>query len=86
MTNQLKEAKTKFQTDEATLLQDQKRQTATLNDLEDLVDDLVDDIIGAIRKEHTNFDNNWLPTFEIMLDNPAQFVKFVGINTLVCQD
>ena len=46
------------------MLADQQRQKATLTDLEDLVDDLVDEIIGAIRKEHTNFDNNWLPMYE----------------------
>ena len=50
------------------------------------MDDLVDDIINAVRKEHTNFDNNWLPLYEFILDNPAQFVKYVGINTVVCQD
>ena len=43
---------------------DHKRQHATLSDLEDLVDDLVDEIIGSVRKEHTNFDNNWLPHYE----------------------
>ena len=68
------------------MLADQKRQHATLRDLEDLVDDLVDDIIGTVRKEHTGFDNNWLPTFEFVLDAPANFVKYVGINTVVCQD
>lgn len=51
-----------------------------------MVDDLVDDIIGAIRKEHTNFDNGWLPTYEIYLEHSTQFVKYVGVNTLVCQD
>ena len=51
-----------------------------------MVDDLVDDIIGAIRKEHTNFDNNWLPLYEFVLDHPSQFVKYVGINTILCQD
>ena len=57
-----------------------------MHDLEDLVDDLVDDIISAVRKEHTNFDNNWLPLYEFILDAPSQFVKFVGINTILCQD
>lgn len=65
---------------------DHKRQHATLSDLEDLVDDLVDEIIGSVRKEHTNFDNNWLPHYEFQLDAPSQFVKFVGFNTLICQD
>ena len=55
-----------------------------MTDLEDLVDDLVDDIINSIRKEQTNFDNNWLPLYEFVLDAPSQFVKFVGKNTLVC--
>lgn len=55
-----------------------------MRDLEDLVDDLVDDIIGAVRKENTNFDNNWLPSYEFVLDAPANFVKYVGINTVVC--
>ena len=64
MTNELKDAKIKYQRDELNLLNEQKRQKATLTDLEDLVDDLVDDIIGSIRKEHTNFDNNWLATYE----------------------
>jgi len=57
-----------------------------MHDLEDLVDDLVDDIISSVRKEHTNFDNNWLPLYEFMLDSPSQFVKYVGINTILCQD
>ena len=82
----MKEAKTKFQADESALIADQKRQHATLRDLEDLVDDLVDDIINEVRKEHTNFDNNWLPLHEQVLDSPSQFVKFVGINTVLCQD
>ena len=86
MQAQLTETRTKYQQDEAGLLADQKRQHATLRDLEDLVDDLVDDIIGTVRKEHTGFDNNWLPTFEFVLDAPANFVKYVGINTVVCQD
>jgi len=55
-----------------------------MRDLEDLVDDLVDDIISSVRKEHTNFDNNWLPLHEFILETPAQFVKFVGINTIMC--
>ena len=42
-----------------------------MHDLEDLVDDLVDDIISSVRKEHTNFDNNWLPLYEFMLDSPS---------------
>lgn len=50
------------------------------------MDDLVDEIINSVRKEHTNFDNNWLPHTEFNLDAPAQFVKYVGINTLICQD
>ena len=54
--------------------------------MEDLVDDLVDDIINAVRKEHTNFDNEWLPLYEFVLESPAQFVKYVGINTIICQD
>lgn len=57
-----------------------------MNDLEDLVDDLVDEVISSIRKEQTNFDNNWLPIYEYPLDAPSQFVKFVGINTILCQD
>ena len=57
-----------------------------MRDLEDLIDDMVDDVIGAIRKEHTNFDNQWLPLHEQPLDAPSQFVKYVGINTLLCQD
>jgi len=65
-------------------LADQKREKATKLDLEDLVDDLVDDIIGAIRKEHTNFDNNWLPLYEYHLDANSQFVKYVGVNTILC--
>lgn len=65
---------------------DQKRQRATIMDLEDLVDDLVDDIVCAVRREQTNFDNNWLPLYEFVLDYPSQFVKYVGINTLICQD
>ena len=84
MKKQLQDAKAKFQQDEASLLADQKRQAATKEDLEDLVDDLVDDIIGSIRKERTNFDNNWLPLYEYTLEYNSQFVKFVGINTLVC--
>lgn len=68
------------------LVADQSRQRATMTDLEDLVDDLVDDIINSIRKERTNFDNNWLPLYEFVLDAPSQFVKFVGKNLLVCQD
>ena len=86
MTDQLKQAKTKFQSDESALIADQKRQQATLRDLEDLVDDLVDDIINKVRQEHTNFDNNWLPLYEFILDTPSQFVKYVGINTVICQD
>lgn len=86
MKKQLQDAKTKFQQDEGSLLADQKRQAATKEDLEDLVDDLVDDIIGSIRKERTNFDNNWLPLYEYTLEYNSQFVKFVGVNTLVCQD
>ena len=50
------------------------------------MDDLVDDIINEVRKEHTNFDNNWPPLYEFILDTPAQFVKYVGINTVICQD
>ena len=57
-----------------------------MHDLEDLVDDLVDDIINSVRKEHSNFDNNWLPLYEFTLDSPSQFVKYVGINTILCQD
>ena len=57
-----------------------------MRDLEDLVDDIVDDIIHSIRREHTNFDNNWLPLVEFTLDAPSNFVKFVGVNTLICQD
>lgn len=64
----------------------QKRQHATLSDLEDLVDDLVDEVITSLRREHTNFDNNWLPSFEFNLDAPSSFVKFVGVNTILCQD
>ena len=86
MTGQLKDAKQKFQEDQGGLLHTQKRQHATLNDLEDLVDDLVDEVIGSIRREHTNFDNNWLPSFEFNLDAPSNFVKFVGVNTVLCQD
>lgn len=86
MTEQLNEAKQKFQREEAVLIADQSRQRATMTDLEDLVDDLVDDIINSIRKEQTNFDNNWLPLYEFVLDAPSQFVKFVGKNLIVCQD
>lgn len=50
------------------------------------MDDLVDEIISSIRKEHTNFDNNWLALYEQNLDAPSQFVKFVGVNTIICQD
>ena len=39
-----------------------------------------------MRKEHTNFDNNWFPSYEYVLDAPSNFVKFVGINTILCQD
>ena len=86
MTAQLREAKSKFQKDETALLNVQKRQRATLTDLEELVDDLVDEVIGSLRREHTNFDNNWLPAYEFELDAPSQFVKFVGMNVVLCQD
>lgn len=39
-----------------------------------------------MRREHTNFDNNWLPAYEFNLDAPSNFVKFVGVNTVLCQD
>ena len=71
MIAQLREAKSKFQKDETALLNVQKRQRATLTDLEELVDDLVDEVIGSLRREHTNFDNNWLPAYEFELDAPS---------------
>ena len=57
-----------------------------MGDLEELVEDTVDEIITAVRKEHTNFDDVWLPQNEFILDAQSTFVKFVGYNIVVCQD
>ena len=64
-------ASLKFEIDHAALIAELKRQEATMNDFEDVVDDLVDEIILSVRKEHTNFDNSWLPLYEFELDAPS---------------
>ena len=86
MTGQLKEAKDKYTGESDQLITQQRKMKSTLEDLEDLIEDTIDDVIEGVRKEKTSFDNSWIPTYEVDLDAPAQFVKFVGYNLLLVQD
>ena len=86
MTKQLAEARQTYEEDAEVTQLKQKKQNNTLKDLAELIEDTVDEIIGAVRKEKTNFDNAWLPTHEVELDYQSTFVKYVGFNLLVVQD
>ena len=77
------DARAKYEKEAEGLQHKQKKQATTLKDLSELIEDTVDEIIGAVRKEKTNFDNAWLPTHEVELDAQSTFVKFVGFNLLV---
>jgi len=86
MKDTLAEARQKYEKDAGVTQLKQNKQKTTLKDLAELIEDTVDEIIGAVRKEKTNFDNAWLPTHEVELDSQASFVKYVGFNTVVVQD
>jgi hypothetical protein len=86
MKDTLADARQKYEKDAEVTQLKQKKQATTLKDLAELIEDTVDEIIGAVRKEKTNFDNAWLPTHEVELDSQASFVKYVGYNTVVVQD
>ena len=64
-------AKNEYETQNDQLLAEQKKQKNTIENLEDLIEDTIDDCIEGIRKEKTNFDNEWLPTYEFVLDAQA---------------
>ena len=83
---QLIDAKEEYDNEFFDLKADQKRQLTIIHDLEDFIDELADEVIGSVRKIQTNFDNQWLPHYEVELDAPSQFVKYVGFNIIVCQD
>ena len=69
MNKTLADARHKYEKDAETTQMKQKKQSTTLKDLAELIEDTVDEIIGAVRKEKTNFDNAWLPTHEVELDS-----------------
>lgn len=63
-----------------------KKKSKTLKELVGLVDETVDECIFSIRREYTNFDNIWVPTEEFVLEHQANFIKYIGFNTVIVQD
>ena len=63
-----------------------KNKKNILKELVQLVDETVDESIFSLRREITNFDNIWLPSEEFKLENQANFIKYIGYNTVIVQD
>ena len=71
MVSQLQVARDEYTKENDKLLALQKKQKTTQEDLEDLIEDTIDDVIEGVRREKTNFDNSWLPTYDFELDSQA---------------